>query len=137
MAKPRPEQLPEAAGAYALLLHLSAPLRLALPRLGEPLLAPGRYVYCGSAWGPGGLRARLGRHLARRGREHWHIDRLLAAATVEDLAALPGGRECDLVARLAALAGSAFPVPGFGSSDCRRCPAHLLSVAGRTLPSVG
>lgn len=97
-------------------------------RLGRPSLRPGAYVYCGSANGPGGLRARLARHLRADKRRHWHIDHLLAAARVDDLVALPGGNECDLVARFAAVVGNNFPVPGFGSSDCRRCRAHLLAV---------
>ncbi len=50
-------------GAYLLLIDLAAPLALAIPRLGVATLAPGRYVYGGSAYGPGGLRARIGRHL--------------------------------------------------------------------------
>ncbi len=43
-------------------------------------LEPGVYAYVGSAFGPGGLAARLRRHLcgARR-RLWWHIDRLLSS----------------------------------------------------------
>ena len=62
-------------------------------------------------------------------------------------AALPGAHECDLVEALRALAEVSVPVPGFGSSDCRRCPAHLLAAptdldvataidAALTLPSL-
>jgi len=126
---PPPEALPTAGGAYALCLTLAQPVRLSITRLGRPLLQAGTYVYCGSAYGPGGLRARLARHLRRDKRPHWHVDHLLAAATVVDVVAVPGGNECELVAQIAALPGSAFPVPGFGSSDCRRCRAHLLKVA--------
>lgn len=40
--------------------------------------------------------------------------------------ALPGRRECAIVAAIGALPGVTVPAPGFGSSDCRVCPAHLL-----------
>ncbi len=36
----------------------------------------------------------------------------------------PGGGECAIVAALADLP---VPLPGFGSTDCRRCVSHLLS----------
>ena len=40
-------------GAYLLSIELAAPLALGIPRFGAATLAPGRYVYCGSAYGPG------------------------------------------------------------------------------------
>jgi histidyl-tRNA synthetase len=91
-------------------------------RIGVKLPA-GRYLYCGSARGPGGLRARIARHLRRRKPLRWHVDQLTTRGTVIAVWAIPGGDECDLVARLALLP---VPLPGFGSSDCRRCRSHLL-----------
>ncbi len=38
-------------------------------------VSPGWYVYIGSAFDPGGVRARCLRHW-RGGRPHWHIDYL-------------------------------------------------------------
>jgi Uri superfamily endonuclease len=40
------------------------------------ILPAGRYLYCGSAKGPGGLKARLSRHMRRGKSVRWHIDRL-------------------------------------------------------------
>ncbi|SDH56387.1 GIY-YIG nuclease family protein [Roseospirillum parvum] len=89
-------------------------------------LAPGVYWYAGSAYGPGGLRARLGRHLRRDKAIRWHVDRLTVEPAVEvGFLAFPGAGECALVAALLA-AGATVPVPGFGSSDCRICPSHLV-----------
>ena len=34
----------------------------------------------------------------------------------------------DLVRDLLELPGASVPVPGFGSSDCRACPAHLVAL---------
>jgi len=36
----------------------------------------GIYCYCGSACGPGGLYARLKRHLDGHIKKHWHFDYL-------------------------------------------------------------
>jgi len=120
--------LPSEPGAYLLFVDLGAPLALDIPRLGPATLAPGRYAYCGSAHGPGGLRARIGRHLRRDKAQHWHVDRLTAAGRVAGLRAVPGGRECDLLRDLLAHPGVSVPLPGFGSSDCRACPAHLVAL---------
>jgi len=122
------EPLPAQPGAYLLLIELAAPLALDIPRLGAATLATGRYAYGGSAHGPGGLKARIGRHLRRDKVPHWHIDRLTAAGRVIGLRAVPGGRECDLMRDLLEVPGASVPVPGFGSSDCRTCPAHLVAL---------
>ncbi|MEE8536170.1 MAG: GIY-YIG nuclease family protein [Kiloniellales bacterium] len=113
-------------GAYLLVIDLDRPLRLDVASLGGAVLAPGRYLYCGSAHGPGGLRARVGRHLRAGKAPRWHVDRLSEAGRVVAVGVLPGGTECGLRARLGRLPGVRVPVAGFGSTDCRRCPAHLL-----------
>ena len=118
--------LPTAPGAYLLLVELAAPLTLSAPRPGG-VLAPARYLYLGSARGPGGLRARLGRHLRAERRPRWHVDQVTAAGTVLAALAWLDGRECAWRAAVQAR-GAQVPVGGFGSSDCRRCPAHLLQL---------
>ena len=74
--------LPAAPGAYVLLLTANAPVVLNMPRFGKFTLAAGQYAYVGSAHGPGGLRARVGRHLRAEKPLHWHIDYLTAALPV-------------------------------------------------------
>lgn len=102
-------------------------------RGGAALLAAGDYLYCGSARGPGGLRARLARHMRRDKRPHWHVDQLTGAGKLLGAWIEIGGSECALNE---ALAGLPFPLPGFGSSDCRRCVAHLrFFPASARLPS--
>ncbi len=122
------EPLSRGPGAYLLLIELAAPLALGIPRLGAAALAPGRYAYGGSAYGPGGLRARIGRHLRADKTPRWHVDRLTSAGQVVAIRAVPGGRECDLVRALLEIPGASVPLPGFGSSDCRTCPAHLVAL---------
>lgn len=126
--------LPAAKGAYALLVRLSSATPLP-DRFGGSLDA-GLYCYLGSAYGPGGIRARCRRHLRRDKSKRWHIDWLTVRAAAIEAVARPGLRECALTQALLELPGVTAPVTGFGSSDCRRCPAHLLR-AGPGLDEAG
>jgi Uri superfamily endonuclease len=121
-------------GVYLLLfsLHGNACLRLAGAAI---CLKPGLYVYVGSACGPGGLEARLRRHLCgKRKKMHWHIDRLLSLPGAEPLLAVhvPGKQLCSPRAEpwLALAAASSRllePVGrGVGSTDDKIAPTHLF-----------
>ncbi|NYZ15611.1 GIY-YIG nuclease family protein [Azospirillum sp. RWY-5-1] len=116
--------IPAEPGAYVLLVTLAEGVEVRLPGRAPVVLAAGRYLYCGSARGPGGLRARVGRHMRRDKAVRWHIDRLTLAGRVAGAWVFPGGDECALVAGLSSLP---VPLPGFGSSDCHRCASHLLA----------
>jgi Uri superfamily endonuclease len=117
------EEIPAVPGAYVLAINLTAPLAVQI-RAKPPLRLPiGRYLYCGSAKGPGGLRARLAHHMRGGKSIHWHIDRLTEAGTVLGAWTFPGEDECDLVTALSHLP---VAIEGFGNSDCRRCTSHLL-----------
>ena len=118
-----------APGVYLLLIRLRRGLPVTLGRR-TVALAPGWYVYCGSALG--GLAGRLARHLRTSQVRHWHVDALLAAGQVADLQVClttDPAAECRLAAAVAAWTG-AEPVPGFGCTDCR-CATHLFRFAGR------
>ena len=127
-ARPKMHDWPDLPGAYLLAIDLGWRLELEISTLPGMVLAPGRYVYAGSAYGPGGLRARLARHFRSAKAIHWHVDRLVAAGRISAALAEPGGVECTLLARVLGRPGCGMPVPGFGSSDCRRCTAHLAAV---------
>lgn len=94
-------------------------------RLGRFDFAAGVYAYVGSAFGPGGLRSRLRRHLKARKPRRWHVDYLRAHAAIAAIWYGPDPREHDWAALLQGIKGAAIPVPGFGASDCS-CPAHLF-----------
>lgn len=119
--------IPPDRGNYLLFLRLDQPTRLWVGRLGEQRFPAGVFAYAGSAFGPGGLRARLGRHLGSGGALRWHIDYLNVAAVVLEAwwSPAPENLEHCWAAGLMALKGAVIPIPGFGSSDCR-CPAHLV-----------
>ncbi len=123
-----PSPLPSRPGTYLLLLALAAPRSLPIGALGAVALPPGLYAYAGSARGPGGIRARLGRHLAGSGRLRWHIDGLRQVARPVGALWGPPGREHAWVRRLLAHPWARVPVPRFGASDCPEgCPAHLIA----------
>jgi Uri superfamily endonuclease len=121
------DELPALTGAYALILHLEHPVKLKRPLAASKPLAPGLYIYAGSARGPGGIRARLARHFRVEKRKHWHVDQLTRVSEVRLWASpLPESHECDLVTKLIDSGRFDTACAGFGSSDCRLCEGHLL-----------
>lgn len=75
--------LPAGPGTYVLVLRSSTTRTIFIGRLGKLPLRPGSYLYIGSAFGPGGLRARIWHHSHRAERPHWHIDYLRRHAQLE------------------------------------------------------
>ncbi len=123
--------LPAAPGTYALLLHLNQATSLQVGRLGDFHFPAGFYAYVGSAFGPGGLHARLRHHL-QSGRAHWHVDYLRRLAQVHSIyfALTLQPQECLWSQALANLPHAWLPAPGFGASDCRNgCPTHLIGLS--------
>jgi Uri superfamily endonuclease len=123
--------LPGNAGTYALLLRPEQEVALTVGKLGPFCLAPGLYAYVGSARGPGGIRARVTRHIRNVTQIHWHIDTFTHVCPVESVLWLVEREhlECRWVQALLKLPASRTPIPGFGSSDCaNRCPSHLVEL---------
>lgn len=119
------KELGRMKGAYALLLHLPVPVRFERRGI-APAVMSGWFVYAGSAHGGGGVAARLSRHFRRDKVLRWHIDELTNAVDSMMAFAVPEGRECDIVDGLLRTGAFETALSGFGSSDCRRCNAHLL-----------
>ncbi len=119
--------VPPDPGTYALILELHQGATIRVGALGRFEFPPGYFGYVGSAHGPGGLRARIRRHLrpSEQKRSHWHVDFLLKASRARE-AWWRTGRdqwECPWAEALSNL-GSRFP-KGFGASDCG-CMGHLV-----------
>ncbi|MEQ8660208.1 MAG: DUF123 domain-containing protein [Gammaproteobacteria bacterium] len=121
-------------GTYVLALVAPAAQTCMVGRLGTVTLVPGYYLYVGSAFGPGGVRARVRRHLRRDRRRHWHLDYLGEALT-----AIEAWYTHDVTRRehefAAMLAGrrELRGVAGFGCSDCA-CATHLFVSHTRPRP---
>ncbi len=130
------DKIPGGRGYYALIMKVSS--RLVVRTRGGRVfnLDPGIYVYLGSAKGPGGIRARVARHLRRNKKAHWHIDYLTSHPSVEIHAVLSfTGEEADMESLLAQrLIDKLKPIPGFGSTDKRNDPTHLYYCGGPDSP---
>lgn len=72
-------------GTYALLLQSHSTETIQVGRWGKLDLQPGYYLYVGSAFGPGGVQARVSRHLRTDVRVHWHIDHLRKHVTPREV----------------------------------------------------
>jgi len=121
-------------GTYLLLLRLEEDREIIIGRLGNLLFPRGYYLYIGSARGPGGLQARLGRHCRRGKHPRWHIDYLRGHVNLIEIWAVESEErlECLWAQQLAQLP-PARPIPHFGSSDCR-CPSHLFHFQEKPSP---
>ena len=119
--------IPPEPGTYIVVLASSHTQELRIGRAGKLQQQPGYYFYVGSARGPGGLRARLGRHLRGSSKRRWHID-YLRAATNPWGAWIQLGKQhdehlwADALIRNQGIISAMF---GFGASDCR-CVTHLF-----------
>ena len=115
-------EIPALPGAYLLLIELTIATDVKLSNKLRASPFPGRYLYAGSAYGPGGLKARIARHMRRGKVQRWHVDQLTKNGVRGEWIFL-GCNECDLVDMNLALP---VPIVGFGSTDCKRCRSHLL-----------
>ncbi len=141
-------------GTYVLVLKSLTRATLTVGRLGELSVQPGYYLYVGSAFGPGGLRARVNHHIAqakvaaesslgatKKASEkttengptitpHWHIDYLRAMLPIHEVwtSAMEIRLEHVWAKRLAASKNAVIPLGRFGASDCR-CVSHLFYFA--------
>ena len=98
-------------------------------------LEPGFFMYVGSAFGPGGLGARVRHHRQIAANPHWHIDYLRARCDLVEVwfTADLARREHSWAKAVGRMPGASIPLPGFGSSDCE-CDTHLFRF--EAMPSI-
>ena len=123
--------LPDIKGCYGLGFFLPERRIISIGALGERSLLEGRYIYFGSAMGPGGLRARIRHHFFPKERPHWHIDYLLNNNSPDFVWYITGPEllECRWSQTAGMIEKVEFPIMGFGASDCKAgCTAHLIKV---------
>jgi len=117
--------IPDAKGSYILLFSAQTDFAVKVGKFGRCEFKAGAYAYCGSAFGPGGLRARLTRHIRKRKKKHWHIDYVRPHLSIEKiLTSGEAGDECRWSTWLIQ-SGIGFPIKNFGSSDCA-CAGHFF-----------
>jgi Uri superfamily endonuclease len=114
-------------GTYLLILQLDQSLdQLPVGRLGTFTFPPGYYLYVGSAFGAGGLTARLNHHQQlEKVRPHWHIDYLRPHTHLREIWSIVSRQRLEGFWCQSLVKHFDVPVRGFGASDSP-CVAHLL-----------
>ena len=117
-------------GTYVLVLHSDRSACVHIGRWGLLDIRPGYYVYVGSAFGPGGVLARVSRHCRVAKSKRWHIDYLREFTILKSVwySHSTIRLECRWAEALAELSETE-KVKGFGCSDCK-CESHLFFTAG-------
>lgn len=123
------------SGTYVLVLESQRQDTLAIGRTKTLVLQKGFYLYVGSAFGPGGVQARVGHHMTPSANPHWHIDYLKQAIPITRIwyAYHRIRREHQWADILQTFPHASIPLKKFGASDCD-CEAHLFFFP--RLPSV-
>jgi Uri superfamily endonuclease len=127
-------QLLPKTGTYALILVSSSQKVIQIGRLGQLRLNPGYYIYIGSAFGPGGLKARISHHKRLSKHPRWHVDYLRTVTYLRGVWYTYDSvhREHQWAENMLRMKNASIPIEGFGSSDCI-CKSHLIFY--QTLPS--
>ncbi|NHK29998.1 MAG: GIY-YIG nuclease family protein [Asgard group archaeon] len=126
-------------GTYILFFSNNLDAKIIVGSLGELFLEKGFYLYVGSAFGPGGLKKRIQRHLNPNKKIFWHIDYLsknkqfILINIIEIFSSIK--EECLIVNFLLENIFSKDEIKSiknFGSSDCK-CKSHLLYYTGKDI----
>ncbi len=125
--------LPKKKGTYVLVASVPQMKRIKIGQLGRFDIVPGFYAYVGSAFGSGGLCARIGHHLESTASPHWHLDYLLRVARPVEVWYSTADQK--LERHWADLLEDApkftVPIPRFGASDYHRSRASHLFYSKR------
>ncbi len=115
------------SGTYIVTLKMETSQDIEVGRIGKHNFKKGFYLYVGSAHGPGGLNARLARHMKKDKSKRWHIDYIRNAGFVTSIIVQYGKekKECTWAEKLKSSDFLIMPINRFGSSDCT-CRSHLF-----------
>ena len=115
------------SGTYALILRSNSIGETQVGRWGLLTIKPGYYIYVGSAFGPGGIQARVLRHCSEKKSKHWHID------YIRELVSPVGAWYSYGSKRVEHQWANTFynmegmsAIKGFGCSDCK-CYSHFFA----------
>jgi len=117
-------------GTYVLILKLEKESIIKVGALGMKTFKTGFYAYIGSAFGHGGLKARISRYSKVR-RQRWHIDYILDFMETIEVWTIPNTR---IEEELAGDAVKVFDyIKGFGCTDKSGDISHLLYLSNKDL----
>lgn len=112
-------QLKPHTGTYGLIYESKSSRSIRIGKLGILKLQAGYYLYVGSAFGPGGIKARVRHHLGESSSPHWHVDYLKSHCHLLELWVAYSNAKCEQiwVSKLAKSKDVSIPLAGFGASD--------------------
>ncbi len=114
-------------GTYILIMKAETTAQIVIGKLGVLNVQSGYYAYVGSAFGSGGLKARLGHHMKITSRPHWHIDYLRKELDLIKIYFDDSGERLEYrwAKSLEEMPEANIPLIGFGASDCD-AKSHLF-----------
>lgn len=117
------------SGTYLLEIFASEPFSVEIDSFLGKTFPAGYYYYSGSA--QKNLAQRVERHQLETKNVHWHIDHLTSISTnkIKTVFLFEKANknfECEVISELTENFKLRIAAKGFGNSDCRRCPTHLL-----------
>jgi len=123
-------------GTYAVIFQCRSKATQQVGQWGMISLREGYYVYVGSAFGPGGVKARVSHHYHNTKKPHWHIDylrRFMCPVTV--WYTYDHRRLEHRWAKVFLKMNNMSPFQGFGCSDCD-CYSHLFFTFEKPEPAL-
>ena len=114
-------------GTYLLNFYSEQRASVWVGRLGKLDLDIGYYIYIGSAFGPGGVRARVRHHHRISQKPHWHLDYIRPSLSLQavwySLDAIRYEHEWANI--LYSALNMHVPLVSLGATDCR-CQSHFF-----------
>ena len=106
-------------GTYLLIMQAKRRRQVEVGRLGRMQIEPGYYLYVGSAFGPGGVKARVSHHMKITARPRWHIDYLRQVCPLKMVwcSYRDVRQEHGWIDLLESMPTLSIPMVGFGASD--------------------
>lgn len=124
-------------GTYALVFTSDKTRAVEIGKIGTLKVQPGYYIYIGSAFGPGGIKSRIGHHLRQQPRAHWHVDYLKPHCSILEIWIEYSDRkhESKWARRLSKCKNAEIAMAGFGASDTA-ATSHLFYLKTRPEPGL-
>lgn len=117
----------EGKGTYLLVLYCQNQFSTHVGRLGLVKFEEGYYLYTGSAFGGGGVKARVGRHLTAQPSKHWHIDYVKNKMDIVEAWYVIGEKNYEHLwsEKIEKVMELNVPCNNMGSTDCK-CKSHFF-----------
>lgn len=114
-------------GTYLLLFHNRINQAIEIGKIGTMEVQQGYYLYVGSAFGSGGIKARVNRHIRQDKTLKWHIDYLRSHCCLERVFInySANKQESNWVEKLQQQSSFSTGFNGFGASDSHHS-SHLF-----------